>query len=114
MSGKIFFIPFFVYVRKNVLVYVRKKVATGGILITKKKFSPPPNKIRSATAGEYIYILRSDQERLRKMQQMQGPLEGIKPTALREDLVLHFSQSFLISLKMYIYSLGLQTLTTAF
>jgi hypothetical protein len=27
------------------------------------------------------------------------------------DLVLHFSQSFLVSLKVYIYSLGLQTLT---
>jgi hypothetical protein len=28
--------------------------------------------------------------------------------------VLHFLQSFLVSLKMYIYSLGLQTLKTAF
>jgi hypothetical protein len=40
-SVKIFFIPFFAHVRKNFLVYVRKKKwQRGGILITKKKFIP--------------------------------------------------------------------------
>ena len=68
--------------------------------------------------SEYIYILRptfTAQQLAFVAQLVRAPgITGPWVQFLPEDLVLHFRSRSWSDLKMYMYSLGLQTLTTAF